>query len=137
MKKHVLILAYLNIAFSILGLIAGTVICFFLIGTGLIATVAAEGNDGIRAMNVLSIISVFVMSLFSLLSIPGIVAGFGLLKFKKWARILTIILAFFGLFNIPIGTVISAYTFWVLFNEETDALFSERPGFRYGDVSGY
>lgn len=130
-------MAYLNIAFSVLGLITGIVLCFILIGTGLIATVAAEGNDGIMAMNVLSIIAVSLMGLFFLLCIPGIIAGFGLLQFKKWARILTIILAFFGLFNIPLGTAISVYTFWVLFNGETDALFSERQGFRYGDVSGY
>lgn len=136
-KKHVQILAYLNIAFGVIGLILGIVICFILIGAGLIATVSAEGNNGIMAMNILSIIAAFVMGLFFLLSIPGIVAGIGLLRFKKWARILTIILAFFGVFNIPIGTALSVYTFWVLFNGEADALFSERQGFHYGDTSDY
>ena len=125
MKKHVQILAYLNIIFGVLGLIIGIVICFLLVGTGLIATVAAEGNNGIMAMNILSIIAAFIMGLFLLLSVPGIIAGIGLLQFKKWARILTIILAFFGLFNMPFGTALSVYAFWVLFNGETDDLFSE------------
>lgn len=133
MKKHVQILAYLNIALGVMGLIIGVVICFLLVGTGLIATVAAEGNDGIMAMNVLSIIAVFVGGLFFLLSIPGIITGLGLLQLKKWARILAIILAFFGLFNLPFGTALSIYSFWVLFNGDTGALFSERHGYRYGD----
>jgi hypothetical protein len=125
MKKHVQVLGYLNITFGALGLIAGIIIFFILIGAGLIATVAAEGDKGILAMNILSIIAVFVMGFFFLLSIPGIIAGIGLLQFKKWARILTIILAFFGIFNIPFGTALSIYTFWVLFNGETDELFSK------------
>lgn len=137
MKKHVQILAYLNIAFGILGLIFGIVVCLLLIGTGVVATLSAEGHDGILAMNILSIIAVFAMGLFFLLSAPGIIAGFGLLRFKRWARILAIVLAFFGLFNIPVGTAISVYSFWVLFNEETDALFSGRQGYRYGDGVRY
>ena len=137
MKKHVKILAYLNIVFGALGLIGGIVICFLLIGTGVIATVAAEGSDGIMAMNVLSIIAVFLMGLSFLFCIPGIIAGFGLLKLRKWARILTIVLAFLGLFNIPVGTLISVYALWVLFNGETDYLFSDRRDFRYDDTARY
>ncbi len=137
MKKHVQILAYLNITFSALGLIAGIIIFFILVGAGLIASVAAEGNEGVLAMNILAIIAFFVMILCFLMSIPGIIAGIGLLKFRNWARILAIILAFFGLFNIPIGTALSIYTFWVLFNGETDALFSKGQGVQYDDAAGF
>jgi len=136
MKKHVQILAWLNIAFSVFFLIIGIGVCFILVGTGVFATMAADGNNGIMAMNILSIIAVFLGGLFFLLSIPGLLAGIGLLQYRQWARILTIVLAFFGIFNIPIGTALSVYTFWVLFNGETDALFSGRQGYRYGDDGG-
>lgn len=46
----------------------------------------------------------------------------GLLKYKSWARILTLILGVFALFSFPIGTLIAVYTFWVLTNEEAAKL---------------
>jgi ABC-type glycerol-3-phosphate transport system permease component len=59
--------------------------------------------------------------------LPGIIAyilaGYGLLKYKSWARILAIILALLNLILFPIGTVIGIYTLWVMFNDEAEALF--------------
>jgi len=59
--------------------------------------------------------------------LPGIiayaVAGYGLLKYKSWARILAIILAILNLVLFPIGTLIGVYTLWVMLNGETKALF--------------
>ncbi len=59
--------------------------------------------------------------------LPGIIAyilaGYGLLKYKSWARILAIILALLNLILFPIGTLIGIYTLWAMFNDETEALF--------------
>jgi len=59
--------------------------------------------------------------------LPGIiaypVAGYGLLKYKSWARILAMILAILNLVLFPIGTVIGIYTLWVMSKGETKALF--------------
>jgi hypothetical protein len=59
--------------------------------------------------------------------LPGIIAyilaGYGLLKYKGWARILVIILAILNLILFPIGTAIGIYTLWAMFNNETKALF--------------
>ena len=59
--------------------------------------------------------------------LPGIiayiVAGYGLLKYKGWARILAIILAILNLVLFPIGTVLGIYTLVIMFNGETEALF--------------
>jgi len=59
--------------------------------------------------------------------LPGIiayiVAGYGLLKYKGWARILAIILAILNLSLFPIGTALGIYTLVIMFNEETKALF--------------
>ena len=60
--------------------------------------------------------------------VPGVIAdfaaGFGLLKYQNWARILAIILAIVNLFLPPIGTAVGIYTLIIMFNEETMALFS-------------
>ena len=59
--------------------------------------------------------------------LPGIiayiVAGYGLLKYKGWARILAIILAILNLILFPIGTALGIYTLIIMFNGETEALF--------------
>ena len=60
--------------------------------------------------------------------IPGIIAdfaaGFGLLKYMSWARILAIILAIINLFLPPIGTAVGIYTLIIMFNEEAKSLFN-------------
>jgi hypothetical protein len=58
------------------------------------------------------------------LAAPSIVAGYGLLKWKEWARILTLILSCLAVFNFPLGTAIAVYSFWVLLNNETTPLFA-------------
>ena len=59
-----------------------------------------------------------------LLSFPGIIGGIGLLKYKNWARYLVLLLAVFDLFMVPLGTVFAIYTFWVLVQDKTVAIFT-------------
>jgi len=59
--------------------------------------------------------------------LPGVIAyvlaGYGLLKYKSWARILAIILAILNLILFPIGTALGIYTLVIMFNDEAEALF--------------
>ena len=59
--------------------------------------------------------------------IPGgildIIAGYGLLNFKNWARVLSIIFAILNLLNFPLGTAVAIYTLVIMFNSETKVLF--------------
>jgi len=59
---------------------------------------------------------------FTLLFLPvpvGIAAaGIGLLKYREWARILTVIFAAFMLIGFPFGTALGIYAFWVLLSTE-------------------
>lgn len=112
MKSHVELLALINIVSGVLGLLVGGIVFAVLF---LLAPVA---NDPVGSP-VLVIVAVGVSGLLFLLSAPSIIAGIGLLKHKAWARILTLILAIIALLNVPIGTLIALYTFWVLTNEET------------------
>ena len=72
--------------------------------------------------------SLLVVSGTLCVSIPGFIAdlaaGFGLLKYKGWARILAIVLAILNLILFPIGTAIGIYTLVILFNDEAKALFT-------------
>lgn len=62
----------------------------------------------------------------------GVVAGWGLLTLRPWARILMIVLAILNLFAFPFGTALSVYTLWVLFSSDGAALFQQpRPSTTY------
>lgn len=47
-------------------------------------------------------------------AVIGIIAGWGLLERQPWARMLTIVLAFLNLLDMPFGTALGIYTLWVL-----------------------
>jgi hypothetical protein len=53
-------------------------------------------------------------------------AGVGLLQYRSWARVLAIIMAVLLVFHFPIGTIIAAYAFWVLFSREGQDYYRAR-----------
>ena len=53
-------------------------------------------------------------------------AGAGLLQYKGWARVLSIIMAIFLLFKFPVGTAIGIYALWVLFSHEGQEYYKAR-----------
>jgi hypothetical protein len=63
-----------------------------------------------------------MFGLFTMMLLPipiGIAAaGIGLLKYREWARILTLIFAAFMLMGIPFGTAVGIYAFWVLLSTD-------------------
>jgi hypothetical protein len=60
----------------------------------------------------------------TLAAIPLLIAGWGLLHLKRWARLLAIVLAVIGLPMIPIGTAFGLFALWVLFSDGTKMLFN-------------
>jgi len=55
----------------------------------------------------------------------GVVAGWGLLERRPWARMLTIVLGCFGLLEVPFGSALGVYTLWVLLPAEAEAEFRQ------------
>lgn len=68
------------------------------------------------------------MIIILLLSVSGIIAGVGLLKF--YPRILTIVLSALNLLNIPIGTALGVYGLWVLLSPQAEPLFARGAAIR-------
>ena len=86
-----------------------------------------EGSDAMVAVPVLGAIGLMALLFFAVLSIPGIVAGWGLMKYQPWARVLTIVLSCLDLFNFPLGTALGVYGLWVLFSPQGSAMFQRQP----------
>ena len=118
MEKHINVIAALQIGFSILGLLIGGVIFTILFFIG-------DFVDEAEAQVVLNIIAKIILAVIVILSIPGIIAGIGLLKRKEWARILTLILSVLDLVNFPIGTAVGVYSIWALVQPEVVEQFKK------------
>lgn len=122
MDKHVTLVAVLHIALGGLGLLAAGIVFFFVAGAGL-----ASGDP--EAMFITSTVASFVALFLAVISLPAIIAGLGLLRRRRWARVLTLVVAVVELFHIPLGTALGAYSLWVLLHRETERLFSPAPTF--------
>ena len=124
MLTHVKVVGALFIAFGALGLlVAMFVIATFGLSAGIVG-MAADPADAEIAQPILAIIGTAVTTFLLVLSLPGIIVGWGLLKFKPWARIAGIVLSALNLINIPVGTALGIYALWVLFDRETERLFN-------------
>ena len=121
MEQHVKIVAILNIVLGALGLCIALVILVFFGGLAgvVIADEDPDAEQGAAVLGLIGTIGFFVVAVFS---IPGLIGGIGLLKFRSWAQTLTIIVSVLNLLSIPFGTVVGVYGLWVLLNKETMAL---------------
>lgn len=114
---HVQLLGWLFILGNAIVLVFGLVSLFFLPAIGLIS-----GDP--TAVNVLTTIGAAGALLFSVLAIPGLITGYGLIRRRPWARIVALILALFELFQFPLGTALGVYAFWVLLQDGADEYFA-------------
>jgi hypothetical protein len=54
----------------------------------------------------------------------GFLAGWGLLQREDWSRLLTLILAFLSLLDVPFGTALGIYSIWALMSAEGERGFA-------------
>jgi hypothetical protein len=124
MRDHVRIVAILHVVFGALGALVGFAILILLGGIAGLVGAAAHDPDAEIAVPILGAIGLFICVLLLVLSLPGIIAGIGLLNYQPWARILTIVISALDLLNVPFGTALGIYSLWVLLSREAEALFA-------------
>jgi hypothetical protein len=120
MHSHLRIVAFLQVGRALL-LGFGAVAAFFGMGLGAVGTLLV--GDIFTSIG-LGIGAVLTGLFMGALALASLVVGLGLLGRKGWARYVAILLSLFGLFNWPVGTIISGYTLWVLFHDDTKRMFS-------------
>lgn len=123
MHTHVKTLGILHIVFAGFGILLAIAAVLFFGGLAGIVGMSAPGDDAVIAIPVLGAIGGFIGLATLVLALPGLIAGIGLLSFRPWARILTIVLSLFELLHFPFGTALGVYGLWVLFAPETQPLF--------------
>jgi len=116
MATHVRILGWLHIIFGVLGL-CGALLVF---GGAIVGGLFSGSMMGMLGAG---LGGTFAAMFIALLAIPSLFAGYGLLRFRPWARMLTIVLAVFELIRFPFGTILGVYSLWVLLSSEGAAQF--------------
>ena len=126
MQTHVKVLAVIMLIFVGIGVLVALGFMMLFGGTAAVAGMSGEEDAAIGA-GILGLTGTALTVIMLIFSLPAVIAGWGLLKFKSWARILGIGVSALSLINIPIGTIVGAYGLWVLLNAETQRMF-EGPG---------
>jgi hypothetical protein len=113
LQTHINVLGWLYI------LVNSIFLLFAALVFGLLPLILSLADDP-QAVSVFSVLGIAFGLLLILLGLPGIFAGYGLLKHKPWARMLTLVLGFLGIVNFPLGTALGVYTLWVLFQQSAN-----------------
>jgi hypothetical protein len=101
------ILGWLHIGLGILDLLIGLATFGFLSGIGLL-------SGDIQAFGMMSLIGGFAGTIMLFMALPNLICGLGLLRnWGGWVIGLAVILGLFNVLNLPIGTAIALYTFWI------------------------
>ena len=120
MSTHIKVLGWLHIIFGVFGLF--TALAVF--GGTILGSLFSGSISGMVGIG---LVGSFAAAVVAMLAIPGLIAGDGLLKFRPWARILTIVLSVFELIHFPYGTALGVYGLWVLLSREGAAQFRAVP----------
>lgn len=63
------------------------------------------------------IMFVFIGFISLAMTVPSVVAGYALLKRRRWAKVAGIVGGVTAAMSFPIGTAVAVYTFWFLFSD--------------------
>jgi hypothetical protein len=119
LEQHVTILGWILIVTSALLLVIAGFMFVFFTGIGAVAQDAT-------ALAVLTLIATVFGAFLAILALPGILAGYGLLKRQAWGRYLALVVSVLNLMNVPLGTLIGLYGIWVLMQESAAEYFAPR-----------
>lgn len=118
-EQHIPVLGMVHLVSGAFFVLIGVFVFFFLSNLGVLIAV-----DDPIAPQVLSMVGISVGVLLVVLGLPGIIAGYGLLKRYSWARGLAVAVGVLNLPNVPLGTIIGAYTLLVLLQDDAAEAFT-------------
>jgi hypothetical protein len=124
MTTHVKVVAVLYLFLSAFGLLAALAVSMAFGLAGGIVGANADAEGAAIALPIIGLTGTMLVAFLVLTSLPGLIAGVGLLRLRPWARILGIVVAILNLIHIPIGTAVGIYALWVLLSRETEHLFT-------------
>jgi hypothetical protein len=129
---HVSVLGWIMIADAFITGLGGLIVLF----GGQVAAQFVLNNPRIlenadpdippEAFTLIAPITFLVGILLLIISMPSIAAGVGLLRYRSWGRMLTLILSAVRILGFPLGTLTAIYSFWVLLSRGGKDFFNRR-----------
>ena len=130
MDTHVKVLGILNIVNGVIGLCSA--LFMMVVFGGMAGLIAADRDpDAAVAVPIIGLTGGALVMVLVLVSLPAIIIGLGLFRFRPWARVWGIVLAILSLAAVPFGTIVGVYGLWVLLSSESERLFAQ-PGAAVG-----
>ena len=118
-RAHIRLLGILWLALSAFNAVAGAVL--FILANTLFLHLPMTGENAGWLHPFFHLIAWVVV----VKAAAGFAVGWGLLQREPWARILSLIMGFLALLNIPFGTALGVYTLWVLLPSDAEAEYSQ------------
>ncbi len=133
MERHIKLVGVLNIVYRST-MIIGSIVLFVLAALFGRLMDFLERTGDLHAdevprelLDVVPILLVVVGAIIALVSVVAIIGSIGVLKRQEWGRITLIVVSFFNLLHVPLGTALGVYTLWALFNNEIVRIFNPVP----------
>jgi hypothetical protein len=124
-EQHSKYLGWSHIAYGgFFALLFGLFMVFF--GLGMLAGILNGPGGAGPPLFMFVFMMLFFTVMLAATTLPAFIAGYGLLKGRKWAKVWAIISAVLAGGQFPMGTAVTVYTFWFLFSEPGKQYF-ERP----------
>jgi hypothetical protein len=123
MEQHVKILGVLHIVFGSVGILIALGMLLLFGGIAGIIGATDHSNELNISIPLLGSVGALIFFVLLAISLPGLIAGIGLLQFRSWARILTIVISVLDLIHVPVGTALGIYGLWVLLSQGSERLF--------------
>jgi hypothetical protein len=126
MRTHVIVIGWLNIILGVPGLLVAGALALF--GPLALASIGSSPN-AFPFMTWFGAFWGLILLLIAASALLGVIAGYGLLQFAPWARILCIVVSILHLLNASsfgVTTILGIYSLIILFHPATAELFEGR-----------
>ncbi|QSQ28030.1 hypothetical protein JY651_08335 [Pyxidicoccus parkwayensis] len=119
LEGHRRILGIIFVVLNALTLLGMLAFAAFAIILGMVGTrhVRADERD------MLTVITLGVTGCLSVMALPGLFTGIGLLRRRPWSRALALVLGILAIPNIPLGTALGIYAIWFYTQSGSDQVF--------------
>ena len=114
-QDHNKVIGIMHLIYGVFNTVIMIIVGLFFIPPAALIASDPSAPSGLAAF--FGIMGVLMVALGVIFGLPSILAGYAMLKHKRWAKVMGIIAACVEAISFPFGTALCVYTFWFLFGQ--------------------